>query len=153
MKKLFIVLVAVFSILLVSCDNREALKSEIAELEATKANLERDCNNASIDLSDMTNQIGVLEDDIRTLGIYKRGGSPKYIIRFELKQTHYTLDIGEHIKDSMNSIKFNLPVDKEFYDSINIGEEVVDDFRMGSFVINGSLGNWKMIAREKFVEE
>jgi hypothetical protein len=48
------------------------------------------------------------------------------------------------MKDAMNAIEFELPVDKEFYDNLTIGSEIVDNFRVGSLVMYGSFGSWKM---------
>ena len=75
----------------------------------------------------------------------------RYIIEFKLKQTHFTLDLGQHMKDAMNAITFELPVDKTFYDSVKEGDEIVDKFRMGSLIISGSFGNWKMTVNKKMV--
>jgi hypothetical protein len=72
-------------------------------------------------------------------------------MRVRLKQSHFTLDIGEHIKDEINAIEFDLPVDKEFYDHCSVGTELVDDFRYGSFIMNGSFGKWDMHVVDKKV--
>ncbi len=77
----------------------------------------------------------------------------RYIIEFKLKQTHFTLDLDQHVKDAMNAITFELPVDKTFYDSVKEGDEIVDKFRMGSLIISGSFGNWKMTVKSKRVQE
>ena len=60
------------------------------------------------------------------------------IIDLHLRQTHISLSISKHIKDAVNAIDFELPVDKEFYDKVKIGSEIVDEFRMGSLVLSGS---------------
>ena len=49
----------------------------------------------------------------------------------------------------MNAIEFEIPVDKDFYNSINVGDEIVDNFRAGSFIINGSFGSWNMKVKGK----
>lgn len=51
----------------------------------------------------------------------------------------------------MNKIIFEMSVSKEFYDSVHNGTEIVDDFRVGSFVLNGSLGKWKMTVQDKYI--
>ena len=67
-----------------------------------------------------------------------------YYITFQLKQSHFTLDMGKHLKDAMNAVDFKIPVDKKFYDNVRINQEIVDDFRGGSFLMEGSIGNWKV---------
>ena len=61
-----------------------------------------------------------------------------------LKQSHFSIDLMKHTKDDMNAIEFELPVSKEFYDKVKNGTNIVDDFRTGSFILNGSFGDWKM---------
>lgn len=73
----------------------------------------------------------------------------KYVVTFRIKQSHFTLDIGEHIKDSMNEITIEIPVDKEYYDSVSVGDTVNDDFRVGSLIMHGSFGNWKVTVDKK----
>lgn len=86
----------------------------------------------------------------------KEGGndkSPKYFLKLRLKQSHLSLSIKKHIKDAVNSIEFELPVDKEFYDSVSEGTEIIDKFRFGSFVLYGSLGDWEMTVKDKEVRQ
>jgi hypothetical protein len=68
----------------------------------------------------------------------------KYILKLRLKQSHLSLSIKKHIKDAMNAVDFEIPVDKEFYDSVEEGQEIIDNFRFGSMVLYGSFGDWEM---------
>jgi hypothetical protein len=77
---------------------------------------------------------------------------PKYMLKLRLKQSHLSLSIKKHIKDAFNAIEFELPVDKEFYDSVSEGTEIIDKFRFGSMVLYGSLGDWEMTVKEKYVK-
>lgn len=79
--------------------------------------------------------------------------APKYILKIRLKQSHFSLSIKKHIKDAVNAVEFELPVDKEFFDSVSEGTELVDKFRFGSFVLYGSFGDWEMTVKEKEVRE
>lgn len=49
----------------------------------------------------------------------------------------------------MNAIDFEIPVDKDFYNSVSIGTDIVDEFRTGSFVLKGSFGSWEMSVKGK----
>ena len=71
------------------------------------------------------------------------GGDPFYVLRLELKQQHTILNLDKMIKDELNKFEFDIPVDKRYYDSLEIGDEIVDEFRMGSVIIDGSFGSWK----------
>lgn len=76
----------------------------------------------------------------------------KYILRLRLKQSHFSLSIKKHIKDAANAIEFEIPVDKEYFDSVEKGTEIVDDFRFGSFLLYGSFGDWEMTVKDKIVK-
>ncbi len=91
---------------------------------------------------------------VEQLSALKTGGSskaPKYILKLRLKQAHFSLSIRKHIKDAVNAIDFEMPVDKEFYDSVSEGTEIIDKFRFGSFVLGGSFGDWEMTVKGKEV--
>ena len=134
MKKYAIVLIAMVAITLSGCSKTETvtnedvakLESEIAQLEAERDRLNEEILDAKID-----------------------NNLAKYVITFNIKQTHFTLDIGEHLKDAMNDISIEIPVDKEYYDSVEVGDTIDDSFRVGSFIWKGSFGNWKVTIESK----
>lgn len=126
MKNLFILLLASF--LLTSCGNN-------AEVERLKK------ENA------------LLATQVQALKTGSTSGGPKYILKIRLKQSHFSLSIKKHIKDAVNAIEFELPVDKEFFDSVSEGTELVDKFRFGSMVLYGSFGDWEMTVKDKEVRE
>ena len=126
MKSLFILLLASF--FLTSCGNN-------AEVERLKK------ENA------------LLAAQVQALKTGSASGGPKYILKIRLKQSHFSLSIKKHIKDAVNAIEFELPVDKEFFDSVSEGTELVDKFRFGSMVLYGSFGDWEMTVKDKEVRE
>ena len=134
MKKYAIVLIAMIAITLSGCSKTETvtnedvtkLESEIAQLEAERDRLNKEILDTKID-----------------------NNLAKYVIAFNIKQTHFTLDIGEHLKDAMNDISIEIPVDKEYYDSVEVGDTIDDSFRVGSFIWKGSFGNWKVTVESK----
>ena len=134
MKKYAIVLIAMIAITLSGCSKTETvtnedvakLESEIAQLEAERDRLNEEILDTKID-----------------------NNLAKYVIAFNIKQTHFTLDIGEHLKDAMNDISIEIPVDKEYYDSVEVGDTIDNSFRMGSFIWKGSFGNWKVTVESK----
>ena len=134
MKRGIIVLIAMIAITLSGCSKTETvtnedvakLESEIAQLEAERDRLNEEILDTKID-----------------------NNLAKYVIAFNIKQTHFTLDIGEHLKDAMNDISIEIPVDKEYYDSVEVGDTIDDSFRVGSFIWKGSFGNWKVTVESK----
>lgn len=73
----------------------------------------------------------------------------KYFVTFECKQSHFSLDIGQHLKDAMNVTEFEVMVDSDYYNSVDVGTVINDEFRVGSFVMKGSIGNWEITVTEK----
>ena len=134
MKKYAIVLIAMIAITLSGCSKTETvtnednakLESEIAQLEAERDRLNEEILDTKID-----------------------NNLAKYVIAFNIKQSHFSLDLGEHLKDAMNDISIEIPVDKEYYDSVEVGDVIDDSFRMGSFIWKGSFGNWKVTVESK----
>ena len=134
MKKYIIALIVIITVTLSGCSKTETitnedvakLEDEIAQLETERDRLNEEILNTKID-----------------------NGLAKYVITFNIKQTHFTLDIGEHLKDSMNDISIEIPVDKDYYDSVEVGDVIDDSFRMGSFIWKGSFGNWKVTVESK----
>ena len=107
----------------------DSLKTEKAELESTVA-----------ELKDMATA-----EKIRT-------GTEVYVVVINISQSHFTLDLEEHMKDVMNDVDITIPVSKEFYDSVNKGTVIDDSFRMGSFIAKGSIGNWDIIVKDKYIQ-
>ena len=105
-------------------DQYAALQEEVAELESYRDSLK-----------DMIEQ----ED------------KPAHVITFEVSQSHLTLDIGTLIKDAMNTTEFEVMVDKRYYDSVEIGQSINSDFRIGSLLMKGSIGSWDIKVADKKV--
>ena len=70
-------------------------------------------------MNTLSEQKDALQNEI--IAIKEENGTAKYVVTFCIKQTHFTLDLEEHLKDSMNEITIEIPVDKEYYDSVSIG--------------------------------
>ena len=77
------------------------------------------------------------------------------ILILELSQSHFSLDIGDHLKNAVNKTSFAIPVDCEYYDSVSVGDDLTrnKNFRWGSFVFKGSIGSWHVRVKEKHKEQ
>lgn len=139
MKKTFLLLVAsICCATLIGCGaSEDELNDEVAQLEAEIAALEEEKL--------------ALEEKVTELKV--EAGEAKYIVTLKIKQSHFTLDISEHLKDAMNDITIQIPVDKEFYDSVEVGDEIDDSFRFGSLIMKGSFGSWKVTVDDKEILE
>lgn len=68
-----------------------------------------------------------------------------YIVKIKIHQTTYTLDIEEHIKNKINDVEFEIPVDKAYYDKCSIGQKVSDTgLKIGSLIFNGDFSKLKI---------
>lgn len=87
------------------------------------------------------------------LQLLNQAKKPKYILKIRLKQASLSLSIKKHIRNAMNAVDFEIPVDKDFYDSVSEGTEIVDNFRFGSLVLYGTFGDWEMTVKGKEIRE
>lgn len=145
MKKIIVFIMALcICISLVGCaTEEEVLNSNIVELETKVSELESEVSNLEAERNALANEV---------TNIKIKNGTVKYVVTFNIKQSHFTLDIGQHLKDAMNDISIQIPVDKEYYDSVEIGDTIADDFRMGSLIFKGSFGNWNITVEDKRVQ-
>lgn len=139
MKKLIAALAVVMVVCLIGCGEQaqvDMLKQEISELQTEKQSLETE-------IAELSNVVIEKKEE---------NGTAKYVLTLEIKQSHFSLDISEHLKDSMNAIEIQIPVDKEYYDSVEVGQNIADEFRMGSLVFKGTFGNFKVTVTGKEVQ-
>lgn len=130
-------------------EDKAKLQAECKALTQQKANLQST-------ISRMNDNISILNTQIHDLRLQKNsletGREIKYIVKFRIKQSTFTLDIGEHIKNGMNAIELELPVSKTFYDRVSVGTEISKSFKMGSLLFNGDFSNLHMTVTGKRIE-
>ena len=142
MKKVILVILAIIMLFsFVSCTKSEkSLNKDVAQLEAKVSALENE-------ISELEAERNSLKEEI--IDTQAKNGTVKYVVTFKIKQTHFTLALTEHFKDALNDISISIPVDKEYYDSVEIGDEIDDSFRLGSFIFKGSFGSWDVSVKDK----
>lgn len=73
-----------------------------------------------------------------------------YIISVRIHQTTYSLSISEHVKNKLNDVVFEIPVDKSYYDKCRVGQEVTDaGLKMGSLLRDGDFSKLKITVEGK----
>lgn len=147
------IFIIILVITLFSCENKQNIQSDIDMLKKERVELQMEIQKLSYSKNIKKSEITSLNEELKVLNIYKSGKKPKYILKIHLKQSHFSLDIGKHMKDAMNAIDFELPVDKDFYNSVKIGTEIVDEFRVGSFILYGDIGDWEMTVSDKEIRK
>lgn len=106
------------------------------------------CGNSDLELerSQLQSEIETLQAEVNTLQGIRDGLIQKddvtYVIELEISQSHFTLDLDEHLKDAMNKITIPIQVSEEYYYSVKVGDILSDDFRVGSLIFKRSIGNW-----------
>lgn len=102
-------------------------------------------------IKEETNQLikqkSELEQEIKSLE--EDNDKERYIITLRIKQTHFSLDISEHLKDEANKTEIQIPVDKAFYDKVDEGDVLDESFRSGSFWFKSSVGSWEIKVIDK----
>lgn len=136
---LIVAMVVVMVVCLSGCREQayiDMMKQEISELQTEKQALE-------IEVAELNNAVIEKKEE---------NGTAKYVLTLEIKQSHISLDISEYLKDSMNAMEIQIPVDKEYYDSVEVGQNIMDEFRMGSFIFKGTFGNFKVTVTDKEIQ-
>ncbi len=111
------------------------------------------CGGDAAELERLQKENLELKAQLQQLNAGQSAKKVRYILKIRLKQANFSLSIKKHIKNAVNAIDFELPVDKDFYDSVSKGTEIVDKFRFGSFVLYGSFGDWEMTVKDKEIRE
>lgn len=125
---------------ILSKDDKEYIET-IKQLNQEQSTLENQIANKKTELNNINKKIQEQEKVIQ--------GKAKYIMKINISQSHFTLNISEHLKDSMNDIDIYVEVSKAFYDKYSVGDTIADDFRVGSLIFKGSFGNWKVKVADK----
>lgn len=138
MKKFLLILIP---FLFISCMPKdEALEEKIRVLEIEINVLNQERQRVSNEIKELKQkEVQVAEDK----------GLIYYVVTFEARQTHMSLDLSEQLKDAANAYRFQVPVDKDFYDSVRVGQEYTREFRAGSMLLKGTFGSNKITIVEK----
>ena len=130
--------------------------SDRSELQAECKALAQQKKDLQSAVSRLNNSVSSLNSQIHDLQIQKSahqsGREVKYIVKFKIKQGTFTLDIFEHIKNEMNCIEVEIPVNKSFYDSVSVGTDITDSFKWGSLVMDGDFSTLHMKVINKRIE-
>jgi hypothetical protein len=126
--------------LLPSCENEQNVRSDINRLRATRKELQFEVFNLEQErntLRSIVDEFGVFHGNV---GIFV----------LEIKQSTFTINIGEHIKNKMNAIEISIPVDYDFYTQYNEGDIITSEGKMGSFLIDGDFSNLNIKVKKKY---
>lgn len=152
MKLKTFIIILFSTVILASCytsEDQKRLQSECKTLQIQKSNLQSSIEMQTKHLSDIRQQVNDLNKEKSTL---QSGKEPIYIVKFKIKQGTFTLDIFEHVKNEMNSIEIEIPVNKAFYNRLSVGQDITDSFKWGSLVMDGDFSTLHMKVIGKRIE-
>ena len=125
-----------------------------AELQQLHNELVKQAFDDSVKASRFSRQVAALEpkvsnimnkirqgDSLVKVGSSMINGTAVYIIKLRVKTVHHNLSITDAIKDEANAYEFEIPVDKAYFNSLVVGQQLVENSRVGSALINGSFGS------------
>lgn len=77
-----------------------------------------------------------------------------YVVKFKIHQTTYTLSLGEYLKNRMNDLEFEIPVDKVYYDKCKVGDLINDPkLKIGSLIMDGDFSQLKIYISGKSIKK
>lgn len=138
--------------LFASCETKTHVAGDIDNLKSERTQLQAQTVKLSADIQMQSAAISSQTEQLKVLGILKEGKTPKYVLTLHLRQISYSLSISKQVRDAVNAIDFQISVDKDYYNSVSIGQNIVDNFRVGSLIMHGSFGNWEMQVKSKNIE-
>jgi hypothetical protein len=150
MKK-FIIFAAI-ACLFTACytdEDQKRLQEDCAALQHQKEYLNGQVGHLEGQVATLNQKVSELNSERRAL---QGGREPRYIVKFKIKQGTFTLDIFEHIKNEMNSIEIEVPVCREYYNRLSIGQDMTDAFKWGSLVMDGDFSTLHMRVVGKRIE-
>ena len=93
----------------------------------------------------LKNQHNALLEQIKRDNLALAVSKTVYIVRIKIHQTTYSLSVSEHIKNKINDVEFEIPVDKEYYDKCYNGQTVTDPgLKIGSLLRDGDFSKLKI---------
>lgn len=113
------------------------------------------CGNTDLEVerSQLQSEVEALQAEVDTLKGIRDGLIQKddviYIIELEISQSHFTFDVDELLKDAANKMTIPIQVSEEYYHSVEKGDTLKDEFRVGSFIFKGSIGSWEIKVIDK----
>lgn len=135
---------------LLGCDpdierKRNEYNQVSSQVEATRQSLSQEQQR----LNEVLHNEAVSRENARLLGRDPAELLKQYTVTFRVAQSSLSLSLTEHLKNDMNATEFTVPVSKDYYDAVNVGDHIRDDFRMGSFVLRGKVGSMTVRVKSK----
>lgn len=137
---------------IVSCnmqEQRDELRSEVNTLKHEQEVLVKSISN----LGEVKGKLSKDISDLRAeKSAYSFNSEPVYLLTLEIKQSTFTLDLAEHAKNELNAITLQIPVSYTFYNKVSIGQNISEEFKYGSLILNGDFSTLKVKVKNKEIK-
>ena len=133
-------------------DSLRAVQRDILSNQESRErnSLGREINEQRTICYGLTKTNNELKDEIKSNKFNINFCKNIYIISIRIHQTTYSLSISEHVKNKLNDVVFEIPVDKSYYDKCRIGQEVTETgLKMGSLLRDGDFSKLKITVEGK----
>ena len=115
------------------------------KLIAERKSLENDISTKKIVLNKLQARNDYLAQQVNSNDFALKCKKTIYIVKIQIHQTTYTIDPAEYIKNKINDIEFEIPVDKAYYDNCIIGQKVSDPgLKIGSLIMDGDFSKLRV---------
>lgn len=152
MKKFILIFLTVIAF--TDCD--EIRMKERADLKDEINNLRYEKNNLSKSVENLIETKSILTKEVSELRAEKSAFTPEYepvyLLTLEIKQSTFTLDLTENAKNAINAITLQIPVSYKFYTKVSIGQNISEEFKYGSLILNGDFSKLKVKVKNKEVK-
>lgn len=130
-------------------EQRDELRSEVNVLKHEKEVLVKSVSN----LGEVKDKLSKDISDLRVeKSAYSSNSEPVYLLTLEIKQSTFTLDLAEHAKNAINAITLQIPVSYTFYNKVSIGQNISEEFKYGSLILNGDFSKLKVKVKNKEIK-
>jgi hypothetical protein len=130
----------------------EKTQEDLTAIEKSYYKYENSVEHLKKKKQTLVKSISTLKEDEHYLKMVASGKKPLYILKLKVAQSSVTLDIGQHMKDGMNASEFEIPVSKEYYDKLSVGDDLSDKFKTGSLIMGGTWGSMVVSVKNKRID-
>ena len=130
-----------------SSDYEQQLRKRERDLESQITQKQDELNSLKTSINDLKEVV----DELTTTRNYlleNDGATVHYVIELKISQTHFG-SFDDMLKDTMNTITLPIEVSESFYYSVEKGDTLSNEFRVGSFIMKGSIGSWDITVKDK----
>jgi hypothetical protein len=126
--------------------NIDNLIQKEKELKNSVIYLNNSVTNLNNTIQVQNQKASSLREEVKILEYQKKGGEVEYILKLKLCQERIgvfdAIDIEANMKDHYNAVDFEISVDKRTFLKYNINDKILESFRKGSSMTEGSKSNW-----------